>query len=76
MVGTRLLEVLGIMMIGEGVLAVANPRGHIGLWRSGPRWWEAMAEPFAERPGLVRCLGATEAALGFWLATRQMNRAE
>jgi hypothetical protein len=75
MVGARLLEVVGIMMIGEGVLAAVDPRGHTRLWSRGPRAWEAMIEPFVEHPTMTRCLGAAEAAVGFWLATRQMSRA-
>jgi hypothetical protein len=73
---SRLLEVLGIVMIGEGVLAAVDPRGHTLLWRHGPRAWEAMWDPFVRRPTLTRCVGVAEAALGYWLAARQMSSAE
>lgn len=71
MVTERLVESLAMMMIGDGVLAVLEPRRHVALWVSGPPLWRALVEPFADRPGLTRCLGAAEVVLGVWLASRQ-----
>ncbi len=76
MVSGRMKELVGLLMIGDGVLAFVEPRRHVLLWRRGPRAWQAMMDQFVERPGLTRWLGAAEIALGFWLATRQMDRLE
>jgi hypothetical protein len=76
MVPERMKELLGLLMIGDGALAFVEPRRHVLLWRRGPAAWQAMMDEFVERPGLTRWLGAAELALGFWLATRQMDRLE
>jgi hypothetical protein len=68
MIAERVKECLAMMMIGDGVLAVVEPRHHLALWESGPPWWRAVVEPFSARPSLTRCLGAGEVALGVWLA--------
>ena len=71
MITERLKECVAMMMIGDGVLAVVEPRRHASLWLNGPPWWRAMVEPFADRPNLTRCLGIGGVALGVWIATRQ-----
>jgi hypothetical protein len=75
MVAERLKELAGMLMIGDGVLALVEPRGHALLWRRGPAAWRWMIDPFVERPALTRSIGAVEAVLGLWLATRQASRA-
>jgi hypothetical protein len=71
MVAERVKELIGMLMIGDGVLGLIEPRRHIGLWRRGPAPWQMMMDPFIDRPGLTRCIGAAEAILGLWLASRQ-----
>lgn len=71
MVTKRSKELLAITMIGDGVLAVLQPRRHAQLWKEGPESWQAMVDPLLERPGLTRVLGAASVALGLWLASRQ-----
>jgi hypothetical protein len=73
MIAKRAMECVAMMMIGDGVLALVEPRRHVSLWVAGPRWWRAMMEPFLDRPGLSRCVGAGEVALGVWLAHRQSS---
>ena len=71
MVRERFAELVGMLMIGDGVLAVLEPSRHARLWREGPATWEWMVDPFVKRPGLTRWLGAVEVAAGIWLASRQ-----
>ncbi len=68
MIADRVKECVAMMMIGDGVLALVEPRHHLAVWRNGPPWWRAMVDPFAARPNLTRCLGAGEVALGVWFA--------
>ena len=37
MTAARMKELLALMMIGEGVVGALNPKGHLGLWKIGPR---------------------------------------
>ena len=71
LVWRRMLECVGLAMIGDGVLACIEPRRHIELWEQGPEGWQKMMKPFVQNPGMTRWVGAAEAALGFWLASRQ-----
>lgn len=73
--GKRTAELLALGMIGDGVLALLRPRGHVGLWREGPRAWEALIEPFARRPMLTRAAGIAGIAAGLWLASRSERNA-
>ena len=67
----RILELAAIMLVGDGVLAAVGPTRHAKLWRSGPRGWRRMMEPFVRRPELTRLLGAAEVVVGLTLASRQ-----
>jgi hypothetical protein len=67
---TRLQELTALMMIGDGVLAVARPREHCLIWLRGPEKWEHLVEWFADRPKLTRALGIAEAAFGLWWASQ------
>jgi hypothetical protein len=71
MVAKRMKELVGIMLIGDGVLGFVEPRRHMRLWRSGPPAWQMMMDPFVRSPGLTRCISAAEAILGLWLASQQ-----
>jgi hypothetical protein len=68
---TRLQELMALMMIGDGVLAVARPREHCLVWLRGPQAWEHMIEWFADRPRLTRAVGVAETAFGLWWAFQQ-----
>jgi uncharacterized protein YjeT (DUF2065 family) len=68
----RIKECVGLVMIGEGVLAALRPRGYARLWEGGPSWWRQMIEPFVRNPDLTRAVGVVEALAGYWLAVRQL----
>src|SRR5262249_47318901 len=72
----RALELLAIWMIGEGLVLMADPRGHLHLWRRGPSWWSAMVDPFLARPGMMRLLGGAELVVGVELARWAIGRGE
>ncbi|MFN3522157.1 MAG: hypothetical protein ACK4YQ_07900 [Phenylobacterium sp.] len=67
----RTFETLGMMMIGDGVLAMIEPRRHVALWRTGPPSWSRALRYFEERPALTAALGLVEVGLGLWLARGQ-----
>lgn len=70
----RIKECVGIVLIGDGIVGLLNPRRHSRLWKNGPRSYRAMMQFFIERPNFLRVLSAVEAALGYWLATQQKAR--
>jgi uncharacterized protein YjeT (DUF2065 family) len=72
MAAKRLKEILGLMMVGEGVLATVMPQRYARLWESGPAWWRRMIHPLVQHPDLTRVIGAAEAMVGYWIAVRQL----
>lgn len=71
MLRKRLIELVAIGLIGDGVVALVAPKRHSLLWLGGPENWRRFMHIFAERPMLTRLLAATEVALGLSLALRQ-----
>ena len=71
MITRRLLETVGMMIIGDSFLCVLSPRRHTKLWLDGPRWWQRMWGPLVDRPELVRVLGMLGMGVGVWWAWRQ-----
>ena len=67
----RITELLAMVLVGDGVIALAAPRRHSRLWKLGPEGYRRAMEAFAERPYLTRLLAAAEIGLGLWLALRQ-----
>jgi hypothetical protein len=71
LIRSRIKEVGAMMMVGDGVLALLEPRRHVDLWVEGPKLWRKTMMPFVKRPGITRILGAMELGMGVWVATRQ-----
>ncbi len=67
----RFMELLAMLIVGDGVIALVAPRRHSLLWRFGPEGYRRAMEAFAEHPGLVRVLAAVEVVGGLWLALGQ-----
>ena len=67
----RLLETLGMLLIGDGILSLIAPKRHCLLWEVGPELCRELIDEFAEHPAATRVVGAAEAALGIWLASHQ-----
>lgn len=68
----RVLDVVALVSVGDGLLWVLAPRRRGLLWMVGPGPIKGFVERVAlERPWQARLLGASQAALGVWLALRQ-----
>lgn len=71
MIKERVLEMVGILMIGDGIVAVLDPERHGRLWLGGPALWQKSMHPFVRSRPLMRSAGLAEALLGLLLASRQ-----
>jgi hypothetical protein len=69
--GRRIKETFAIITIGDGVIELVAPREHSLLWEAGPESTRKVARFFADNPGYMRLLGASQIAFGLWLALRQ-----
>ena len=67
----RIKESLAILAIGDGAIELVSPREHSLLWEVGPEGVRKVARFFAENPNYTRLIGASQIALGLWIALRQ-----
>lgn len=64
----RVRDLLGVLMVGDGILMALVPERRMRRWRIGPDWLRSLTESFARRPTLTRILGAATAVVGVALA--------
>ena len=55
-------EMLAILMIGDGALALTQPRRHMQLWNTGPEPWRNLVSFFEKRPVLTMATGVASIA--------------
>ena len=67
----RIKETFAIITIGDGAIELVAPREHSLLWEAGSESTRKVARFFADNPGYMRLLGASQIAFGLWLALRQ-----
>jgi hypothetical protein len=67
----RITELLGLLLVGDGVLSAVDPKRHCLLWEVGPELIQKAMDEFARHPAATRVVGAAEAIVGLWLASRQ-----
>lgn len=73
-VANRIKEALGIVIIGDGVVATVAPVRHSRLWQFGPSGYQRFMQAFIDRPNMTRISGLGQVAFGLWLASRQWPR--
>jgi len=69
----RLLELAGLILIGDGLMGLLRPRRHSLLWHFGPELAKAVTEELADHPKTSRAVYAAELALGVALASSQLS---
>lgn len=71
----RLIQLVALVMVGDGVVGFFKPRWHSLLWDLGPKPYRDLMHKAARNPAEARLIYAAEAAFGTWLATRQTPEA-
>lgn len=66
-----LLDFTGLLLIGDGILTLADPKRHCLLWEIGPKPCRDLVDEFAQHPGATRWAGLAEALVGILLAESQ-----
>lgn len=69
----RILELAGLILIGDGLMGLLHPRRHSLLWHFGPELAKAVTEELAEHPKTSRAIYAAELAAGVALASLQLS---
>jgi hypothetical protein len=76
MLTKRLLELAGLILIGDGLMGLLRPRRHSLLWHCGPELAKAVTEELADHPKTSRAIYAAELAAGIALASIQLSDAD
>jgi hypothetical protein len=72
----RLVQMWATMVVGDGIVAVIEPRRHAQLWRGGPPVYREVVEWCHRHPNGTRAIGLAWAGFGLWLALRQLPSSE
>jgi hypothetical protein len=56
----RMKHFAAMVLIGDGVMALVQPRRDARAWTKGPRAWRESMQWLAERPALTRAIGAAQ----------------
>lgn len=67
----RTIQLIALVMIGDGVVGFFKPRWHSLLWDLGPAPYRELMTQFAVHPGRARWFYAAEVLVGTWLASQQ-----
>ena len=65
----KVKDMIAILLIGDGIVALLRPQRHVLLWKDGPKFYQDLMEPFVKMPGLTRLLSFVEIMVGLWLAS-------
>ncbi len=70
----RLLEVAGELFVGDGLVSMVAPEGHMRLWRDAipSQAWRRMVDWLALQRGATRGIGVV-LAIGVWLCRRAIG---
>ncbi len=71
MILRRLVQLVALVMIGDGVVGSIKPRWHSLLWDLGPKPYRAAMRKFAADPEMARWIYAAEIVVGMLIASRQ-----
>lgn len=66
----RLIQLVALLMIGDGVSGFLKPRRYSLLWDIGPESFRTAMEILAANREKARLLYAAEIVFGAWLAAR------
>lgn len=71
MILRRLIQLVALLMIGDGVVGFFKPRWHSLLWDLGPAPYRELMHEFAAEPAKARWVYAAEVVVGLLIAARQ-----
>ncbi len=73
LIARRLLQTGALLLIGDGIMGLLQPRRHSLLWHFGPQLAKAVTEELAEHPNTARALYLVEALAGVAIAASQTS---
>jgi hypothetical protein len=67
----RILDLVGLLLVGDGLLTLADPKRHCLMWEIGPEPCRDFVDAFVQHPTVSRIGGAMEVIVGLLLAEAQ-----
>ena len=67
----RIKEVMALLLIGDGIISLLEPRRHTKLWVAGPKPHRLMMRQLGRKPVAAQAVGLALIGAGLWLASRQ-----
>jgi hypothetical protein len=67
----RIKEAIALLLIGDGIISILEPRRHTKLWVAGPGLYHRAMSPLKRRPIAAQAVGLALIGVGLWLAQRQ-----
>ncbi len=71
MIVRRIVQLVALLMIGDGVAGFFKPRWHSLLWDVGPAPYKKVMRKFAREPETARWIYLAEVAVGAMIASQQ-----
>jgi hypothetical protein len=78
MLRRRLYEIIGTLIIGDGLAFIFAPRPHMLIWVDALRLplWRRLVRWFADHPPAARATGVLEVGLGVWMLAQAYRDVE
>ena len=71
MIARRIVQLVALLMIGDGVAGFFKPRWHSLLWDLGPGPYKKVMREAARNPETARWIYLAEVAVGALIASQQ-----
>lgn len=69
-ISRRLIQLGGLILLGDGIAGLINPRRRSLLWHVGPQLVKAVTEEIGDNPKTARSLNLAKTAIGLVLISR------
>ena len=66
-----MLDIFGMLLVGDGALTLLDPKRHCLLWEVGPGPCRDFVDEFVQHPTASRWVGLAEIVVGAWIAEQQ-----
>jgi hypothetical protein len=70
----RILSLLAIMTIGEGIILILFSNKYLKAWLMGPRFFRNFISFFIDNPCIIRTIGVVETGFGLWIGSKISDR--
>jgi hypothetical protein len=67
---SRVLALLAVLTIGDGIMGAVYTKEYMKQWRLGPKFMQKMAKYFLKHLIFTKVIAILETIAGFWIGSR------